>query len=277
MESYIKCLIKACQDIGLDYQFLDREKNFVCIKLNGETLHFQINRTPFNSAVMAGICKDKEHAYLMFKNSIKMPNTIGFLDYTVEERYQKYLTYKSMQEIIDRIEEAFSYPFVIKKNKGSFGINVFLCHNRGQAITSINTIFNKKSNQYDYIALAQDYIPYDKEYRLICFRGEAVLAYERLSDNSKFNARYWETGKGRAKHETDQDIIDNLVSFVHPAFGVKGLEYIGFDILKGKDGNYYLLELNSGPKYDHFIKWNGENAVVAMYKKILCRVLDETK
>jgi len=226
---------------------------------------------------MAGICKDKEHAYLVFNHSVCMPKTIGFLDYTVEEKYQKYLFYKSSEEIIERIEQEFTYPLVIKKNKGSFGINVFLCHNRKQVIASINTIFNKKSNQYDYVALAQDYVPHEKEFRLICFRGEAVLAYERVSDNSTFNARYWESGNGRAKHLTDQKIIDDLVSFVSPAFCIKGLEYVGFDILKGKDGNYYLLELNSGPKYNHFIDHNGDEAVVTMYKKILGRVLDEAK
>ena len=277
METYLTCLIKACQKIGLDYQFLDKEHNFIRVYTGSDPLYFQINKTPFNTAVMSGICIDKEHSYLLFRNSINMPKTIGFLDYNVAAQYRKYLSYKSLKEIMDKIEMEFTYPVIIKKNKGGLGINVFLCQDREQVRESLKTIYNKKSSEYDYVALAQEYLPHKREFRLVCFRGEAVLAYERVSDNSKFNARYWESGKGRAKHVTDQKIIDDLVSFVRPTFGITGLEYVGFDILMRNDGNYYLLELNSGPKYDHFIKCNGDEAVVAMYKKILGRVLDEAK
>lgn len=277
METYLSCLIKACQQIGLDYQFLDKEHNFIRVYTGSDPLYFQINKTPFNTAVMASICIDKEHSYLLLSNSINMPKTIGFLDYNVAAQYQKYLNYNSLKEIVDKIEKEFTYPVIIKKNKGGLGINVFFCQDREQVQESLKTIYNKNCSEYDYVALAQQYLPYEKEFRLVCFRGEAVLAYERISGNSKFNARYWEAESGWAKHITDQKIIDELVSFVRPSFDIKGLEYVGFDILQGKDGNYYLLELNSGPKYDHFIKCNGEEAVVAMYKRILARVLDEAK
>ena len=277
MEAYLACLIRACDELGFDYEFFDKEKNFLQVNLNGKSLHFQINRTPFVSAVMAGICKDKEHSYLMFKDSINMPKTIGFLDYTVEEKFLKYLTYDSANAIIERIEEEFTYPLVIKKNKGSFGINVFLCHNKDEVKEAIVTIFNKNSNQYDYIALAQEYIPHHREFRVVCFRGEVVLAYERISGNSDFNARYWEAGKGSAKHITDPEMIEKFTNFVRPALGISGLEYVGFDIVMRKDGSFSLLELNSGPKYDHFIKDNGTEAVVELYKKILARVLNDPK
>ncbi len=275
MELEIACLTEACQDMELDYQFLDRENNFVSVNINGDTLHFQINRTPFNSQVMASICWDKEHSYALFKDSIPMPKTLGFLDYGVQNIFQKYLIYKSIEKIIDRIEQEFSYPVVIKKNRGSFAINVFLCHNREEVKESVKTIFDKKSKEYDYIALAQKYIEPQREFRMVCFRGEALLTYERVSDNAKFNAGYWQSDNSEAKHITDSIIIADLVSFVRPAFDISGLDYVGFDIVMGKDGSFYLLELNSGPKYGNFAEYNGKKPVVALYKRILNRVLDE--
>ncbi len=277
MELHIACLIQACQDIGLEYQFLDREHNFVRIWINNDPLYFQLNKTPFNSAVMASICIDKEHTYRLFQDAIRMPKTIGFLDYNTVSRYQKYLTFTSLGAITTEIEKELAYPVIVKKNKGGLGVNVFMCQNRAEAHQALNVIFDRNSSDYDYVALVQEYLPFAKEFRLVCFRGEAMLAYERISGSAAFNARYWESEHSSTRHITDQNIIDDLVEFVCPAMGIKGLEFIGFDIVLAKDGNYYLLELNSGPRFDHFIQCNGTEAVVEMYRRILNNVGDEVR
>ncbi len=270
MEIHIKCLIQACINQNIKYKSIDIEQNFISVALAGGLL-FQNNRTPFNSEVMASICKDKEHAYHLLSNLIAMPKTFGFLDFNTHDNYKKYVNYASLESIIHKIEQEFNYPVVIKKNSGSLGSNVFLCQNKKQIKIALNKIFNQNSYNYDYIALAQEYIRPQQEFRAVFFRNELLLCYQRISENKEFGLRYWDTNKGHALHINDLKELSALTQFVQPALELPGLNYVGFDIIKDWHDKYRLLEMNSGPKYDHYIQSYGEQEIITLFEKILCK------
>ncbi len=276
METHIKCLTQACDNQHIKYQYLDNEKNCIKVAL-GEGLLFQQNRTPFNTEVIASICKDKEHTYQLLHKQIAIPKTIGFLDFNTHDHYQKYVNYPSMQAIIDKIEHEFSYPLVIKKNSGALGVNVFLCHDREMVKAALNDIFNRNSCSYDYIALAQEYIQPQKEFRVVFFRKELLLCYQRVSENKAFGTRYWDTNKGQALHINDPEELSTLTQFIQPALELPGLTYVGFDIIKNSQGKYRLLEMNSGPKYNNYIQSCGEEEIIALYEKILLMEVRSTE
>ena len=94
MEVNIKCLVAACDTLNIRYQYVDEHKNFVMVDLH-DGLLFESNVTPFNREVMASICKDKEYSYKFLHDRIAMPKTIGFIDFNVKEKYQKYVLYNS--------------------------------------------------------------------------------------------------------------------------------------------------------------------------------------
>lgn len=270
METHIKCLTQACIRQNIKYQSLDNEQNFIHVAL-GEGLLFQQNRTPFNTEVMATICKDKEHTYQLLYQQIAMPKTMGFLDFNTPDQYKKYIHYSSQQAIITKIEQEFNYPVVIKKNSGALGINVFLCRDREMVDAALNDIFNRNSCRYDYVALAQEYIYPKQEFRVVFFRNELLLCYQRISENEAFGARYWETNKGHALHINNPAELTALTQFVQPALALPGLSYVGFDIIKNPQGEYRLLEMNSGPKYNHYIQSYGEKEIIGLYEKILLK------
>jgi glutathione synthase/RimK-type ligase-like ATP-grasp enzyme len=266
VEANISSLVKACQINNLPYRFIDKNQNCLLIK---EQHYFQLNRTPFNTEAMAAICKDKEHQYDLLKDQVSMPKTMGFLDYTTSPEYQQYVTYKSLEAIIGAIESNFSYPMVIKKNRGALGIHVFLCQNREQVTTAINTVFDKNSAEYDYVVLAQQYIKSQLEVRVIFFDGKPVLSYERYFGEVEFGARYWETNNGKAIETDNQQLTNKLTDAFTPAITLPGLRFVALDIIIDEQDNCHLIELNSGPKVNHFIKSHGDKAVVKMYCDIL--------
>ena len=275
MEQNIICLTAACTELGLQFEFIDEEHNFLRVRCNGQAHYFQLNRTPFNAESVASICKDKYHTYCLLKEYVRFPKTLSFMSYNVDHRYKEYLQYRSLQEILAVVESELSYPCIIKSNSGSFGSNVFLCHSRTEAQDAIQRIFNKNSHLYDYILLAQEFVPTKEEYRLVCFKEEPVLAYKRSANPREFNARYWENSASRAVFVTQQEIIQELQEFIRPVYGVLNIGFVGFDIIRSFDNELYVLELNSGPRFDHFIDSNGPEHVISMYKDILSRWIEK--
>lgn len=267
MEKNIQCLVQACRNLGIRYEHLDKEKNFLRVMLCGSWEYFQIYKTPFNSEVVYGVCKDKAHTYDLLAPVVRMPNTASFLDWNTDLEYKKYVNYHSETEVVEAMENQFEYPLIIKRNKGALGQNVYLCNERCHAILALDKVFNKESKHYDYVALAQQYIRTKKEYRFVCAFGEPVLTYQR-GNTSGFNKRYWERG-GKAILIEDLKIINALHRFVKPVFDWITIGFVGFDIIKGEDNKLYLIELNSSPKFNHVIEGNGQNCVTDMYEKAL--------
>ncbi len=272
MEVNIKCLISACDKLSIKHEPIDQHGNLVKVLHKSGDLYFQISTPPFNTAVMANICADKEHSYNLLKNKIRIPRTKGFLDFNTDEKYQTYIEFDSLKSIALEIQKSFSYPVVVKKNKGALGVNVFLCKELVHIENALIIIFNRNSAEYDYIAIAQEYIAYASEYRLVCFRGKAMIAYERVSGDEEFNALYWDKEKGCAKKVTDSALIDELTSFVSPSFTIPGLEYVGFDIIRDKENNLHLIEINASPKFDHYIEHHGTEDIEEVYIKILTSI-----
>ncbi|MDE1461638.1 ATP-grasp domain-containing protein [Spartinivicinus poritis] len=270
------CLTKALQSLHIPYRLLDPEGNLIRVQLLSNNYLFQSNRTPFNSESVAQICLDKEHTYHILKSVINMPKTTGFIDYQQASEYPQYTRFNSLDKIVKKIESQFSYPMVIKRNRGALSKNVFLCQLKKELINALHIIYNRQSLDYDYVALAQQFINTKQEYRAIFFKRELVLAYERYTDQEGFKASYWNLPGGYSKHITDNCLLKELQTFVEPIFQHIPAEMVGVDIIRDTSNNLFLVELNSGPKFSHFIQFNGEELIIEMYKKIIKKIIDTT-
>jgi hypothetical protein len=67
------------------------------------------------------------------------------------------LVYEDIDSITEEIKKTWSLPVIIKRNAGSFGNNIFLCHDIEEVRLSLKQIFNINSKDYDDIALTQEY------------------------------------------------------------------------------------------------------------------------
>ena len=79
------------------------------------------------------------------------------------------MDYKTIEAIENKILKEFELPVIIKRNRGATGKNVFLCQKEENMADYVNRIFNINNKNYDYVALAQEYIKIDCEYRAIFF------------------------------------------------------------------------------------------------------------
>ncbi|WP_082669097.1 ATP-grasp domain-containing protein [Pseudoalteromonas rubra] len=273
MERQVACLIEACKQLGMRYECIDNEQNLVRVYFNHGAEYFELNKTPFNSESIYGICRDKMHSYQAFNQVVAMPETLSFLDPNVPDEYKHYLQYQTMDEIVVAVERQFGYPVVVKSNSGALGVNVHLCRDQASLIAAFTEIFNGQSKHYDYLALAQAYVENKAEYRLVCGFGEPLLAYKRGMAQT-FNVRYWEKNEV-ATLEQDEALITALFEFVKPVFELANIGFVGFDIILGQDDQFYLIELNSSPKFNHLIIDNpelGPSAVASMYKNMLLKL-----
>ncbi len=271
MLTNISLVLEACQQLNITYEILTPNQNLIRVQHCGQDYYFVNYTTPFNSAPTVEIFKDKEYTYQLLKGKIRTPQTVGFLSPFCDEKYRQYLTLQDCTQIAIEVTKIFTIPLIIKRNRGAAGNNVFLCETHEQIQTAIETVFNINSKKYDYICLAQEYIDIRHEYRAVFFNKKLVLLYEKDKSDARFMGNlsplHWEGAT--AKHIKDSQIISEVESFVQPVFAEIHVTYGGFDIAIDQNGDYWLIEINSSPNYDIFVRDNDRQIVVTMFKHIL--------
>lgn len=245
-----RCLIEAAKRLGLPCEIFDKNGNFIRIKSDGRCFDFANYSTPFNTNSFSKITKDKEFTYFLLNKTVRMPKTRAFVDPGYDENGEIEPEPNTVENIAQKITEEFVLPVVIKPNSLSGGKNYFLCGSNQEIQLSLGKIFEKNKN-YDYLALAQEYISPKAEYRVVVFKNEIVLVYTR-----KIKI-------------IEEKIISELQDFIKPIFPVLPIGFAGLDVIVTEGGEKYLLEINSEPGFANFVKKNSDGALTEMF----CRVL----
>ncbi|MEG4580557.1 ATP-grasp domain-containing protein [Microcoleus sp. MON1_C5] len=271
MLTNIEILLAACEELNLPYEILYPSQNLIRLKQGGEEYYFVNYMTPFNSASVAEIFKDKGYTYQLLNGKINTPITLGFVSPHCEEKYKKYLSFPDIESIVLEVNKKFAFPVILKRNRGAGGNNVFLCETREQIKEALEIIFNVNSKDYDYVALAQEYIEIAHEYRAVFCKEKLVLLYEKDKSQAEFAGNlsplHWEGAK--AQHIINAHLMSEIEDFVKPVFAEMAINYAGLDIAVDKNGVYWLIEINSSPNYDIFVRDNDRPIVVTMFKGIL--------
>jgi len=264
-------LIQACQDSSITYEILHPNQNLVKVIISDREYYFTNYSTPLTPQSVAEIFKDKQYFYQVFQDVVKMPRTLSFISPYCDEKYKEYLQFSSIDEIVAEIEKKFEFPIILKRNRGSGGSNVFRCHDLQKMRKALEYIFNINSKNYDYIALAQESINIVKEYRCVCLNGEQVILYDKDFSQAKFTGNlsplHWEGAI--AKQVSDSQVTQAIAKFIKPIFQKMAIAYVGLDVALDDQGSYWLIEANSHPNFDIFIRDNGEEAIVQLFQKVL--------
>ena len=274
MNRNIESLLIACNNLGVEYNFYHATKNLVGVILSGREWLFINWATPLNPQSIVQLCRDKDYFYNYFKDVVRMPNSDAFLYPYSDDKYASYLEQRSIFEIIKSVEGNMAYPLIVKKNRGSWGTNVFKVESRRELEQALLAIFNMSSASFDYVALVQEFIEIEKEFRAIFLDGELVFAYEKIVEGAEFKDNlsplHWEGS--RALFVTDNEEIEAIKRLCRPMFKKLVIPFCGLDIVKSRSGEYVLIEANSSPGFDHIIKHQGYEQVVGLYERILKRL-----
>ena len=271
MNTNLKALIKACQRRGLNYKIYHDSQNMVDVLYKQNSYLFINWKTPLNSESVARLCLDKDYFYTLYKDVIKMPRTKGFMKPDGNDKYAQYRKEKDPDQTLEAIEEAFPYPLILKKNRGSWGTNVFKVNNKSELAEAIKTIFNLKSKDFDYVALGQEYLRIKTECRAVYVNGELSFAYEKSISGAEFRGNlsplHWEGAK--AILIEDGTLLAQIKHFCAPIFAKKMIPFCGLDIAIDEDNQWWLIEANASPGFDRIIADGGEDKVIEMYEGIL--------
>ena len=271
MNQHIVCLQQACDELAIPYSQIGKSPFFINVKLAGKNNYFIGNEVPFNSAMVARICEDKAYTSELLDGLVTFPKHISFLDPDCDERYRPLVRFKNSSEISGAILSQFELPVVLKPNRGLQGVNIFKCENDRDIQQAIAAIFNKQSPTYDYLLLAQTYIPIEHEYRVTVFNQKIVLVYEKDFSQATFVGNlspfHWEGTIARVT--TDPNLRHRLAAFIQPIYQRLDLMYGGLDIAVDKTGQLWLFEINTKPAYTYLVRDNGPRILVDLYKEIL--------
>lgn len=271
MLNNIKIIIKACDKLNLSYETPHKSQNLLVVKIANDNLIFSNGKSPFNTESIAHICKDKDFSYNLLHKYINMPRTISFVDPNTSYEYIEYIEASDYNLISDIIENGFNFPVIVKKNSGSQGCNVFKCNTKQEILDALAIIYDKKDNKYDYVAIAQEYIDIQREFRVILFQSKIMLVYEKIIDKAKFignlSPLHWENAK--TVIIDDEYLLQKIQESIQGISNFKEFQYIGLDLVLDKNNKFWVIELNSHPGYNKFLKDNNERYLVDMYIKIL--------
>ncbi|NUN65624.1 alpha-L-glutamate ligase [Pseudanabaena biceps] len=271
MLTNIKVLLEACQNLELKHEILHPNQNLVKVEINNLDYYFTNYSTPLIPQAIAEIFKDKQYFYQVFQDVAKMPRTISYISPYCDEKYREYLQFTTVIEIVEQIKNNFELPIIVKRNRGSGGNNVFKCVDAFQVQQALENIFNVNLKSYDYIALAQEPINIIKEYRCVYVDRHLEVLYEKDISQAKFTGNlsplHWEGAIAMAV--SDQQIRQAIDQFVQPIFQKMSIAYVGLDVAVDDRGVYWMIEANSHPNFDIFIRDNGKDAIVQLFQKIL--------
>jgi glutathione synthase/RimK-type ligase-like ATP-grasp enzyme len=89
------------------------------------------------------------------------------------------------------------------------------------------------------------YVDHTNEYRINCWRNSVISVYDKVEKNEEFTFKLF---KGVEEHP-------QLVSLVQKVYDKTKLDWFGLDVLRDKQGNLTILEINSAPiLYPHTLK-----------------------
>ncbi|MDB4991789.1 MAG: Glutathione synthase/RimK-type ligase, ATP-grasp superfamily [Parcubacteria group bacterium] len=266
-----RCIRAACERLGLTYQIHDTYGNFLSVEL--EKPYFFVNfSTPFNNGSVDRICQDKEFSWLLSHDIIRTPRTKGYFNpQPADVAYSAYIDHLDCESITREIVQNFSLPVIVKMNSGREGKNVFLCSGAEEIQSALEKIYDHNSSTYDYVAIAQEYILKEKEYRVIVFRGEVLLVYEKDCSAGTFvgNLSPLHYENAVARHIDEPQLILRMQEFIAPLIVKVDLEFAGLDVILDKENRLHLLEMNSRPGFSYFVRDNGEEKLIQMYERIL--------
>lgn len=204
----------------------------------------------FNCAKAIAACDDKLMTHRLLAGcGIRMPRTIaapmtyaniGYTDFT----------------FLSKIEEAFGYPFVVKEAFGSFGAQVYLIHDRGEAEALLRKLGGKSFLFQEYIGASCG-----RDVRIHVVGGRVVTAMLRTNDHD-FRANITNGGSMTPYTPTAAQ-----AEMAVKACQMLELDFAGVDLLFGENNTPVLCEVNSNAHFKNIFDCTGVNVAeeIAVY------------
>ena len=152
---------------------------------------------------------------------------------------------------LERLEQSFSYPMVLKMPEGSFSRGVFKVADRSALKEQLKEMFKESA-----LVLVQEYLYTDFDWRIGVLNGRALYACRYLMARN-----HWQIYNHGAKRFKSGD-FECMPTFEVPkvvleaalkAARIIGNGLYGVDV-KQKDNKAYVIEVNDNPSIEYKIE-----------------------
>ena len=272
----LACLAKACANLDLRIEPASDDGNLFRIRPPGRgPVYFLRNRHPFNDYVAARLAEDKAYQYELFTGAgLPVPETMVAFNPFADERFSRYRTHASVDAVIEEVERRFTYPVVVKRNKGSLAQGVFLEGDRFALEKRLRTLF-EHSGFLDNLILVQEHIS-GPEYRIVAARDELLLAYEKVNASPCGDLNPLHGSTGFAKRVDAPETLEGLSRVTAGVSGVIELGFFAIDVIRSPAG-FQVIEINPNPMCYFYNLHNGRSDFVGIYEKLIREHLQISK
>ncbi len=221
----------------------------ISIDFKQQSHDFLFGHTPFNPKDAEELVRDKWSMYQKTKDALPWPHT------EMLHKTSKKTTDDVTAEIITKIndpEHPFTFPLVLKPNRGSLSRNVHIAHDEDELHSAIKSVRSEGSQ--GALMLIQEYLGDDDgfypEFRAVCFDGKAIITFDRRTDQDipadvLTDPGHW---PGVALSEVkDEKILNQMNDIAAYLKEEHGVSYIAFDMKRDREGNVWVMEGNTSP------------------------------
>lgn len=259
MSLAIDCLKKACDLEGIGYESVDENGSVVILHLAQKRSVAVNTRLGMLTDAEWDLFRDKYYTYQVFGKDKLFPPTKAYIDPWAIYHFAKFASKEPLPLIAKKIITEFRLPVMVKRNSGTQAQNVYLCTSFSEVETALHRIYSKQQIEYDHVALAQAYIKPKSEYRIIVFDNQVEFSYYKPHYRTEFG------GKIAPKLVAD----NRFQAFVDRVCQYYPIKYAGLDVVEDQSGRLWLIEVNGSPIYSSFIKANGDELVVQLFRKLM--------
>lgn len=193
----------------------------------------------FNSSEAIRISDSKIETHFKVKDELKIPKTIvGPFSYFEKNYDENYL---------DKVLSYLGEKIVVKEDKGSFGMQVYLAKGKEELKKILQSLGNKNFLMEEFVESSKG-----RDLRVNVVGSKVIGAMERSNDKD-FRSNI--SLGGKAKYvKCDDEACDMALK----ACEIVGTDFAGVDLLYGEEG-YLFSEINSNVNYLSFNKASGLN------------------
>ncbi|WP_119344476.1 RimK family protein [Facilibium subflavum] len=158
---------------------------------------------------------------------------------------------RSDPKVVQKIEENFSYPVVLKMPEGAFSTGVYKVHSQEDLVEKLDHIFHKST-----LTLVQEYMFTDFDWRIGVINGRALYACKYYMARNHWQIYHHTSTKssaGKFDCLPTFEVPRNVLNAALRACKMIGKGFYGVDI-KVKDGHAYVIEVNDNPSIDRGVE-----------------------
>ncbi|MCR5303177.1 MAG: RimK family alpha-L-glutamate ligase [Lachnospiraceae bacterium] len=214
----------------------------------------------FNSASAIETCDSKALcAIALSRENVPAPRTY------ISPKTFEYFGYNDLS-FLSEYGESLGYPYVIKEEFGSFGLNVSLVKNREEAAERV-----EKMGFRTFVA--QEYIEESAGHDLRCYVvGDRVVASMLRENKNDFRSNIFQGGQGTA-----YEISPEEEELAVMACRAVGCDFCGVDILVGEGISPLVCEVNSNAHFTGLLRCTGINMAPHIIGYVRDHVLQDNR